>query len=281
MRASWLLPLLWSLVACSGDPPTVGLHRIVIDAPRAYDHVPTARDDIRKAVQERLGADDTVALDVKERDASYVLHIRIGDLFEGGNEPTPEQVGDAAQKQAGDELERPVLVRLRPLADVPLYEAIGKGKGKDLVTAALAAFDDAWGVIDKARRMEAAGEDALVKGLADPDARLRDFAIVRVGDRRTKAAVPSLCRLLEVETRPELVLRAVGSLVSIGDERAVEPLIELSSRKDPDFVLQLIFAVGTIGGRTAQAYLVTVASGHPVETVRQGAEQALAEMKRR
>jgi len=30
----------------------------------------------------------------------------------------------------------------------------------------------------------------------------------------------------------------------------------------------------------AEAYLVTVASGHPLEAVRRGAEQSLAEMKR-
>jgi HEAT repeat protein len=148
------------------------------------------------------------------------------------------------------------------------------------MAGALAGFDDAWSVIDRQRRLDAAGAAALEKSLADDDRRMRDFAIVRLGEQKQKSAVPALCNLLKTEKRPELVLRAIGALVSIGDARAVEPLIELSNQKDPDFVLQVVFAVGAIGGRTAEAYLVTMASGHPIETVRQGAEQALAEMKR-
>ncbi len=120
----------------------------------------------------------------------------------------------------------------------------------------------------------------MITALADSDPRIRDFAIVLLGDRKSASAVGPLCLLLESEARPELVLRAIGSLVAIGDEKATVPMIELSKRKDPEFVLQVVYAVGAIGGRTAEAYLVTMASGHPVEAVRLGAEQALKEMRR-
>jgi hypothetical protein len=258
------------VAGCRAKAERVAVGRIVIDAPREYDQPAGGRDAVRAAISERLKDDDTTTLEADEREASHVLHVRIGAAFEGGG------------KEEGMEVaERPLHLRLRPVGSAPLYEVVSRARGGDPVASALAAFDDAWAVLRRERILEVGGDDDLVKALEDSDGRIRDFAIVRLGDRKTSAAVDPLCKLLEREERPELVLRAIGSLVAIGDARAVEPLIELSSRKDPDFVLQIIFAVGSIGGRTAEAYLVTMASGHPVEAIRRGAEQALGEMKQR
>ena len=145
----------------------------------------------------------------------------------------------------------------------------------------LAGFDDAWGALYKIRQLDVSPDKQVIKSLEDPDPRLREYAIQLAGERRLKGAVTPLCDLLAKETGGQAVFKAIGALVSIGDSRAVEPLIALSHQKSPTFVLQVVFAVGAIGGRTAQAYLVTLAGGHPIEEVQRGARDALDEMQRR
>jgi len=90
-----------------------------------------------------------------------------------------------------------------------------------------------------------------------------------------------LTKLLGTEEDQDVVLRIIGSLVAIGDEAAVKPMIDWTSRKDQRLLLQIIFAVSSLGGRTAEGFLVTLASGHPSEEIQQGAKDALAELQRR
>ncbi len=254
------------LAACSG-PPYVRVGRIVIDAPRSFDAAPAARETIRRGVEALLADERTATYAPNERDSTHVLHLRIGEL--GADEERPAT--------------RPryrMQVRLRPLGSAALYETTAAAEGDDPAAAVLAGFRDAWGVLGHQRQLDAGSERALIAALGDADPRIRDFATIRLGDRKSRDAVLPLCERLQKEPRPELVLRAIGALVSIGDPRAVGPIIELSKSREPDFVLQIVYAVGAIGGRTAEAYLVTLASGHPVEAVRRGAEEALAEMKK-
>jgi hypothetical protein len=254
-------------LACKPKPTFVLVSRVVIDAPRAYDERAAAREAIRSAVADRLSKDSSAAVQPGERNATHVLHLRIVD-------PESQLEGDTPSRK------RMVSVRLRPLGSAPAFEATGMAPGDDPVQAVLDAFDDAWRVIGHERELDVASDDDLIAALGDADPRIRDFVIVRLGDRKLKASVDALCKLLDGEPKSELILRAIGSLVAIGDARAVDPLIKLSERKDPEMVLQIVYAVGAIGGRTAEGYLVTMASGHPVEAVRKGAEQALDEMKR-
>jgi HEAT repeat protein len=172
-------------------------------------------------------------------------------------------------------------LQLRPTGKAAEYSSVARATGTDVAAAVHVAFRDAWRIIEGSRKLDVQPDAALIASLADSDPRVRDFAIQRLGDRRSKDAVDPLCKLLATEERPELVLRVIGSLVSIGDERAVTPLIDLTYKKDPSFVLQVVFAVAAIGGRTAEAFLVTVASGHPHEAVQRGAEDALAELAKR
>lgn len=88
-------------------------------------------------------------------------------------------------------------------------------------------------------------------------------------------------RALEDEASPygrEVGLRAVGGLVALGDPNAVLPLIDLAQRRPPVLVRQLVYAIGALGGRHAEGYLVTVASGHPDRQVREAARRAVAEL---
>jgi len=239
--------------------------RIIIDAPRSFDSATSLRDGLRAHVERLLADDGSVTYDPKDRDASHLVSLRIA-------EDLPEPGADRGALV--------MLVRLKPFGDGSLYEVPVRVGPGDPVSALPAAFDEGWKVTRRERELDAAKDPKLIAALADDDPRIRDFVTVRLGDRKSKAAVPALCDRLVSEPRPELVLRAVGALVSIKDPRAVEPIIALGKRREDEFVLQTLYAVGAIGGRVAEAYLVTVASGHPNEAVRRGAEQALAEMQR-
>jgi HEAT repeat protein len=73
----------------------------------------------------------------------------------------------------------------------------------------------------------------------------------------------------------------VGALAQLRDARAVPRLIELTRRREGPYVANLARIVGDIGGADAQAWLLTIASGHPDEVVRGAAKEALAEMNAR
>jgi HEAT repeats len=121
---------------------------------------------------------------------------------------------------------------------------------------------------------------ALQKDLAAPDPRVRDYAIRALADRRNPAAVPLLLGRLDDES-PDVVRRAMGALVAIGDQRAVRPLVELTRKRPPQFVAEVLYAIGSLGGAEAEAYLYTMESGAPEEEVRRAASDALGELRRR
>ncbi len=127
---------------------------------------------------------------------------------------------------------------------------------------------------------EAEKPDAdVILDLEAGDARLRDYAVRVLANRKSPAAVPALVARLR-DSDPEVVERAVGALAEIRDPRAVEPLIELTQRREGPFVAQLVRIIGDIGGTEAEAFLGTLAAGHPEPLVRQAAREALAEARR-
>lgn len=311
------LALLWACVgaiapvlgACKDKAPALTISRIVLDAPREYDTNADARTALRHVLEQRMEGEGSARLIGNERDASHVLYVRIGELIalpRAALQDVDARIGESAGSYVGEVkggkgdaeaaeaaehsaqgtgensvLMRAVQVRLRPLRGGSAYEAVGTAEGADRVAAALESFEDAWRAIMRQRVLDTQPDGALIEVLDDGDMRIRDFAITRLGDRKSKAAVDPLCRRLGTEPKSDLVLRIVGSLVAIGDAYAVDPIIALSKKKDPDFVIQVIYAVGSIGGRNAEAFLVTMASGHPVESVRRSAEQALLELHKR
>jgi hypothetical protein len=127
---------------------------------------------------------------------------------------------------------------------------------------------------------EAEKPDAqVIADLESGDARVRDFAVRVLADRRNPAAVaPLVARLRDPD--PDVVDRAVGALAQIRDPRAVEPLIDLTRRREGPYVAQLVRIIGDIGGPEAEAFLQTMAAGHPEPAVRQAAREALAELRR-
>lgn len=123
-------------------------------------------------------------------------------------------------------------------------------------------------------------DGALVKELQAPDPRTRQFAAQVLAERRHPAAAEALIAELAVDD-PDRVRRAIGSLVELRERRAVGPLIELTKEKSPFFVREVLFALGALGGDEAEAYLYTVAQGHDEPGLREAAEEALEELRRR
>jgi hypothetical protein len=132
--------------------------------------------------------------------------------------------------------------------------------------------------LSEERKLMRKPKEDIVQALQSPSRRVRDFAVRLAGARKIKDLVPVLAKRLSDEPESELVLRIVGALVQIGDDRAVTPLVELTKRKHPIFINQIVFAVAQIGGQEAEAYLDTLAQGHPSDQVRAAARDALQEL---
>ncbi len=251
--------------SCDREPETARVGRVVLNLPREFDNQTEVREAIRATIEERLADAEAVSFAAGGPGADHVVHVTAGEVVRG------DQEGGQG---------RPVEVRLRPKHDGREHQAVGRGLPlADLASSVMTGFDDAWRVVEQQRWMSVARDQRLVDSLNHPDPRMRDFIIQLLGERRSVAAVDALCERLRKEPRPELVLRAVGALVAIGDARAAEPLIELTRRRDPRFVIQVVYALGEIGGPTAEGYLVTLASGHPLEAVQAAAAEALAELE--
>jgi hypothetical protein len=151
-----------------------------------------------------------------------------------------------------------------------------------------AAFDAA---LDEALRDAVAGlgaqldargknDEALVRDLSSPDPRVRDYAIRVLADRRSPAAVPHLIARLQDPT-PEVARRAAGALIAIGDRRAVTPLIDMTRHRRAEDAGPLLYAIASLGGPEAEAFLFTLESGAPDEETRRAAKGAYEDLLRR
>ncbi|MBN1961559.1 MAG: HEAT repeat domain-containing protein [Deltaproteobacteria bacterium] len=255
-----------SLFACS-KPPSLNIERVVIDAPRSWDKK-NYQQQVRHDIKNILSQDRNTKLAINQNlKNAYILQL---EIRQGLNIKSTEKEQSTLMQ-----------LSLRPLNEGLSYETTAVLlKNNETITGILESFKEAWEIITKQRQLDTQKDETLIALLDDPDPRLRDFVIIRLGDRKSSQAVLPLCQHLNSEPKPELVLRTIGTLVTIGDQRAVEPLIELTAHRDPAFVMQLLYAIGSLGGHNAEAFLITVASGHPIEALRQSAEQALKEMKR-
>ncbi len=123
-------------------------------------------------------------------------------------------------------------------------------------------------------------DDQLIADLSSPDPRARDYAIRVLADRRSPAAVPQLIARLQ-DPNPEVARRAAGALIAVGDRRAVRPLIETTRKRRPEDVGPILYAIGSLGGPEAEAFLFTLESGSPDEEIRRAAQGAYADLLRR
>ena len=120
----------------------------------------------------------------------------------------------------------------------------------------------------------------LIADLSSLEPRVRDYAIRVLADRRSPAAVPQLIARLQ-DANPEVARRAAGALIAVGDRRAVRPLIEMTRQRRPEEVGPILYAIGSLGGPEAEAFLFTLESGSPDEEIRRAAQGAYADLLRR
>jgi hypothetical protein len=263
---------------CKRSPTTITITRLLLNFPPELDADREMREGLRADIVAALSADGSTRFKPEDREGTHTLRVEIAP-------PVRDDVRNHRPDEGGEGEEAPmqrVRVELRPRPDALGYDVIGRAAATADARQDIAlAFRDAWTVTTAMRLLDRGDEDDLIASLQSGDERLQLFAVQRLGERKSKAAVKPLIALLDDRTKPELALRAIGALIAIGDPRAAEPMIELAHNKDPQFVLQVVFALGALGGPTAEGYLVTLASGHPVEAVRRGAEDALAELGRK
>jgi len=142
------------------------------------------------------------------------------------------------------------------------------------------ALRDAVAALDAQIDARGKTDEALLKDLTAADARVRDYAIRVLADRRSPAAVPQLIARLQ-DPNAEVARRATGALIAIGDRRAVGPLIEMTRHRHPDDVGPILYAIASLGGAEAEAFLFTLESGAPDEETRRAARGAYEDLIRR
>jgi len=109
---------------------------------------------------------------------------------------------------------------------------------------------------------------------------LRDDAIRAVGERKLRDEVPTLLKLLsdpDERTRDA----ALGSLIALGDRRAVSELTRTRSLRDRHEMRKMIEAISILGGQEADQYLSFVAATHDDDEIRAEAATARARLQRR
>lgn len=128
--------------------------------------------------------------------------------------------------------------------------------------------------------LEDAPEAKLLGKLNDADPAVADAAVRLLVRRHHKAALPALLERLKSDDLD--VLRGViGLLVELRAPESVNPLVEAAHLRGPVFEREVVFAVGSIGGDDAEAYLDLVATGHEDPLIRASAEQALQELRQK
>jgi hypothetical protein len=148
-----------------------------------------------------------------------------------------------------------------------------------LVPGAENLLAQAWQSLRQQRAITVIDDAALVKMLDSASGQLLIAVIEEIGRRRLYAATSTLCEKMKQTEDTRIALSMVGALVKIGDPAAVNSIITLSDQKSPNFMLPIIFAVAKLGGRSAEGFLLTLASGHPHPAIQKGAKDALEELK--
>jgi hypothetical protein len=119
-------------------------------------------------------------------------------------------------------------------------------------------------------------DDAVLAALGSSDAEVRARAVQLAGSRRIRAAAAPIAAMLAAPGVDDgTLLQVGGALASIGDPAAAGPMIDALRGRPPAVVGAMLHALGALGGREAEAYLITVREGHPEPSLREIARQAL------
>jgi hypothetical protein len=291
-----LLLLAALAAACKPSPPPAdgpAIGAVLVSSAQllARPEIALTQEQVRTLVKEQLQA---ARFPVKENAAGQITltieraqRMLAPSTIAPNGEPTSDR--EMAEVVVSIELVQPLkqggsdqldaeAVGRRPL---DAEQSLDPSARKEVFAAALEvamheAARDLRDQIDARRKTD----EQLITDLSSTETRTRGNAIAILGERRTAVAVtPLIGRLSDPD--PDLAQRAVGALISIGDRRAVTSLIESTHRRRPEDIGPILYAIGSLGGPEAEAYLFTLESGAPDEQVRRAARGAYADLLRK
>jgi len=120
----------------------------------------------------------------------------------------------------------------------------------------------------------------LLTAAGEGEVRRRVAALRTLGSRPEAEVLPALVGALRDDNH-DIVLAAVGALVERRDPAAVGPLIDSTRGRGLDYLNQVLYAVASLGGQEAEAYLDTLLHGHQDAEIRTRAGEAIAELQSR
>ncbi len=123
--------------------------------------------------------------------------------------------------------------------------------------------------------------DLLLRGLSDPDVRVKVKAIDILGARQITDAVPSMCQFLYLRsTEPVVKLHIAAALGRIGDARGVLPVTQYLGESSEERARgTAVFALGELGDSRANDALTKTATDDSSPRVRQLAQEALEKIQ--
>jgi len=134
------------------------------------------------------------------------------------------------------------------------------------------------GIADK-EELRGAPDAAIISALTGEDLDVAMWALDLVGERKLSEALDPVIATLGSKA-PEVRDTAIGTLVALGDPRAVGALADLAEFSDHDLLRMVLEAVSAIGGKDALEFLEFIASGHPDEDIKARAQEGLDRLRR-
>jgi hypothetical protein len=265
--------------ACSKTPKQY-IDRLEVDAFEGGEVISLTEVQLRAQLTRKLEAAKFVVLAKDQKPPDDVKPWRL-DFAAGMTEPGLEEGSSWVSvaldvRHTGDAEPIALTSRIKIGADGHDVEA--------MQTAIRGALDDGMGLVVREAAaiisLEGATADQLDSRRKDADAATREAAVRLLVRKHDKRVLPELLARLKSDELDEL-RATIGLLVELQAAEAVNPLIEAANQRDPVFQREVVFAVGSIGGSDAEAYLDLVASGHDDPLLRASAEQALSELRAR
>ncbi len=271
------------VLAMSGctKPAKPWIDRLEVEAFEGGEVISLSKDQLRELLVARLTAAKFTVAQPGQKPPSEARPWRI-ELAAGLTEPELEE-GEAFVllaldvRHTGDA--EPLALTSRQRVQPPAQRDVEAMQGsiRGALEEGLTAIVREAGAVIALDPLDAA---ALAQKLKDGDAPTRRAAVRLLVRRHDQRALPELLSRLqsdEVDTLRE----TVGLLVELKAPESVNPLIEAAHQRGPIFQREVVFAVGSIGGIDAEAYLDLVSTGHDDALVRASAEQALSELRAR
>ncbi len=163
----------------------------------------------------------------------------------------------------------------------------GKHSDEDTLRDAAVGIDDASPKVrlDTLKKLRFVRDpkvtEFLMRGLADPDTRVKVKAVDILGARQTTDAVPTLGKLLFMRSTEQVArLHIAAALGRIGDARGTLPVMQYLERSSDERSRgTAVFALGEIADTRASQLLTKTATDDPSPTVRRLAQEALEKVE--